>query len=121
MPTELGIFLPKQSGTAFDILKRLCTLLDKRGAETLFFQKGIKYMDSVKHIKKIKRHASVALPTFEHLKNDIATIKERDPAAKSTAEIVLLYSGLHAMFAYRVAHKLYKSEHYLSARRRQSP
>ena len=73
-------------------------------------------MNSVKHIKKIKRHAGVALPTIEHLKNDIATIKERDPAAKSTAEIVLLYSGLHAMIAYRIANKLYRSEHYLSAR-----
>ena len=51
-----------------------------------------------------------------HLKNDIATIKERDPAARSNAEILLLYSGLHAMFAYRVAHKLYLSEHYFSAR-----
>ena len=53
---------------------------------------------------------------LEHLKNDIATIKERDPAARSNAEIVLLYSGLHAMFAYRIANKLYKSEHYFSAR-----
>ena len=74
-------------------------------------------MDSVKHIKNIKRHARVALkPPFEHLKKDIEAIKERDPAAKSTAEIVLLYSGLHATAAYRVAHKLYKSEHYFSAR-----
>ena len=73
-------------------------------------------MDSSNNIKKLKRHARVALPTIEHLKNDIATIKERDPAAKSTAEIVLLYSGLHAMVAYRIANKLYKSEHYFSAR-----
>ena len=53
---------------------------------------------------------------FAQLKNDIATIKERDPAARSNAEIVLLYSGFHAMFAYRIAHKLYLSKHYFSAR-----
>ena len=73
-------------------------------------------MNSAKHIKNIRRRVRASLPTFEHLKNDIATIKERDPAAKSTAEIVLLYSGLHALVAYRVANKLYKSEHYFSAR-----
>lgn len=70
-------------------------------------------MDSVKN----KKHTRVVHHhPFEHLKNDIATIKERDPAARSNAEIVLLYSGLHAMFAYRIAHKLYLSEHYFSAR-----
>ena len=53
---------------------------------------------------------------LDQLKNDIATIKERDPAARSNAEIVLLYSGFHAMFAYRIAHKLYLSKHYFSAR-----
>ena len=53
---------------------------------------------------------------IKHLKNDIALIKERDPAAKSTAEVLLLYSGLHAMFAYRIAHRLYLSEHYFAAR-----
>ena len=64
---------------------------------------------------KTKKHHQDAHP-IRHLKNDIALIKERDPAARSTAEILLLYSGLHAMFAYRVAHKLYKSEHYFAAR-----
>lgn len=53
---------------------------------------------------------------IKHLMNDIALIKERDPAAKSGAEILLLYSGVHAMFAYRIAHKLYLSEHYFAAR-----
>jgi serine O-acetyltransferase len=45
-------------------------------------------------------------------------VKQRDPAARSesTGEILLLYSGVHAILAYRVAHKLYLSQHYLSAR-----
>jgi serine O-acetyltransferase len=71
-------------------------------------------MDSVRQNVKSKKR--VQTRPFEHLKNDIATIKERDPAARSNAEIVLLYSGLHAMIAYRIANKLYKSEHYFSAR-----
>ncbi len=47
---------------------------------------------------------------------DIASVRERDPAAKSDLEVLLLYSGVHAILAYRVAHKLYLSEHYFSAR-----
>ena len=50
------------------------------------------------------------------IKSDVAAIRERDPAAKSDVEIVLLYSGLHAILAYRVAHKLYLGGHSFSAR-----
>ena len=50
------------------------------------------------------------------IKEDVAAIKQRDPAAKSDIEIVLLYSGLHAVLAYRVAHKLYLGGHTFSAR-----
>ena len=53
---------------------------------------------------------------LKHLLNDIELIKERDPAAKSTAEVLLLYPGLHAMFAYRIANVLYKKEHFFGAR-----
>ncbi len=50
------------------------------------------------------------------LRADIEAVRERDPAAKSDLEILLLYSGVHAILAYRVAHKLYLSEHYFAAR-----
>jgi len=74
-------------------------------------------MDSVKKkAMHTKRRTAANHHPLQHLKNDIATIKERDPAARSNAEILLLYSGLHAIFAYRVANKLYRSEHYFSAR-----
>ncbi len=53
---------------------------------------------------------------IKQLKEDIAVIRERDPAARSKGEVVLLYSGLHAVLAYRIAHKLYLSEHYFPAR-----
>lgn len=41
------------------------------------------------------------------LKHEISSIRERDPAAGSDLEILLTYSGLHAVLIYRVAHKLY--------------
>ena len=39
---------------------------------------------------------------------DIASVKERDPAAKSPLEIFLLYPGLHALIAYRISHKIWQ-------------
>ena len=52
----------------------------------------------------------------EEIRADIDAVKSRDPAAKSDIEIMLLYSGVHAILAYRIAHKLYLSNHYFSAR-----
>ena len=52
----------------------------------------------------------------EEINNDIAAVKERDPAAKGNAEILLLNSGVHAILCYRISHKLYLGEHYFSAR-----
>ena len=42
------------------------------------------------------------------VKEDIRTIYENDPAAKILAEFILCYPGLHAMIAYRLAHRLHK-------------
>ncbi len=39
---------------------------------------------------------------------DIKTIKEKDVAAKSTIEVILLYQGFHVLLAHRIAHKLLK-------------
>ena len=50
------------------------------------------------------------------VKEDVKAVRERDPAARSNAEILLLYSGVHALAAYRVAHKLHENEHYFAAR-----
>jgi len=40
--------------------------------------------------------------------NEIKTVKERDPAAKSLLEVLLLYPGLHALVLYRISHKLWE-------------
>jgi serine O-acetyltransferase len=50
------------------------------------------------------------------LKQDIDTIFEQDPAARSYLEVILTYSGLHAIWAHRLAHGFYKRKFYFIAR-----
>ncbi len=45
---------------------------------------------------------------FERLKEDIAAVKERDPAATSTLQILLLYPGLKAIRMHRRANWLWR-------------
>lgn len=68
--------------------------------------------------KKTKRTgiAESVKSCISELKDDVKAVKERDPAAKSTVEVMLTYSGLHAVVAYRISHKLYKKKLYLPAR-----
>ncbi|MGN1416320.1 MAG: serine O-acetyltransferase EpsC [Oscillospiraceae bacterium] len=49
-------------------------------------------------------------------REEIASVKRRDPAARNAFEIVLTYSGLHAVLAYRVSHKLYTEKLFTLAR-----
>ena len=53
---------------------------------------------------------------WERLKEDIQTIKERDPAAKNYLEIFLCYPGLHAIWLHRIAHSFYLGRWYTLAR-----
>ncbi|MCQ6276470.1 serine O-acetyltransferase [Bacillus sp. V3B] len=53
---------------------------------------------------------------FRNLKQDIAVIFEQDPAARSYIEVILTYSGLHAIWSHRIAHALYKGKFYFLAR-----
>lgn len=50
------------------------------------------------------------------ISDDVAGILERDPAARSAAEVLLLYPGLHAVIAYRIAHALYRQKMFFAAR-----
>ena len=45
---------------------------------------------------------------FPNLREDLAVVFERDPAATSRVEVVLAYAGFHALLAYRVAHRLHR-------------
>src|SRR5580692_6251795 len=53
---------------------------------------------------------------FELMREDIGSIMERDPAARSRTEVLLCYPGLWAVWIYRVSHKLWRAEMRLSAR-----
>ncbi len=41
---------------------------------------------------------------FDAIRRDIQSVMERDPAARNWLEVALLYPGLHALWAYRLAH-----------------
>jgi serine O-acetyltransferase len=45
---------------------------------------------------------------FDRLREDIRTVMERDPAARSRLEVLLCYPGVHAQAFHRVAHGLWK-------------
>ena len=62
---------------------------------------------------KVKKKAQKAV---RDLRYDIAAIRDRDPAATSDLEVMLLYSGFHAVALHRAAHALHKRGHKLSAR-----
>ncbi|MFB6222930.1 MAG: serine O-acetyltransferase [Haloarcula sp.] len=53
---------------------------------------------------------------FDRLKADIRTALAKDPAATSATEVVLTYPGLHAIWAYRLAHWLWTHDQTLFAR-----
>ena len=52
---------------------------------------------------------------IKRIKNEIAIVKERDPAIHNSME-VLLYPSFKVMLHYRVAHKLYNRKMYFLAR-----
>jgi serine O-acetyltransferase len=46
--------------------------------------------------------------TFKTLGLDLRAVLERDPAARSRFEVIVLYAGFHAVFFHRVAHGLWR-------------
>ena len=50
------------------------------------------------------------------MRSDIASVVERDPAARSPLEVALLYPGVHAVWAHRLSHSLWQNGAYLPAR-----
>lgn len=62
-----------------------------------------------KVIEKEKKKSKIALIRgIKRVIDDINNIKDKDPAAKSVLEIILLYPGFHALLSYRIANKLKK-------------
>ena len=46
---------------------------------------------------------------FDRMREDIRTVKERDPAARSSFSVLINYPGLHAIWAHRVEHALWNA------------
>ncbi len=53
---------------------------------------------------------------FRRMKEDIEVVFEQDPAARTNWEVILTYSGLHAIWYHRLAHGLYKRKFFFLAR-----
>lgn len=68
----------------------------------------------------IKLAAGKLLRSVSEIKSDIGedvdSIMSRDPAAKNRTEVVLLYSGFHALLMYRLAHSMNKKGMEIPAR-----
>ena len=46
---------------------------------------------------------------FDALRADVRVVRERDPAARSTLEVLLCYPGVHALAMHRVGHRLWRA------------
>lgn len=53
---------------------------------------------------------------FKLLKDDVDVIFEQDPAARNYLEVILTYSGLHAIWAHRLAHFFFRNNLFFIAR-----
>ena len=75
---------------------------------------------AIRQIRELKKGSnkllSMAKDTFSEIDSDIKATKERDPAARSNLEVLLLYPGIHAVAAHRLANKLHKRGLYFPAR-----
>ncbi len=53
---------------------------------------------------------------FMFLRETVAAYKERDPAARSSLEVILCYPGLHAVIWHKLSHALWARRLYVLGR-----
>jgi serine O-acetyltransferase len=53
---------------------------------------------------------------FARIREDIAAVRERDPAARSTLEVLLCYPGVHALALHRASNRLWRAGFTTAAR-----
>ena len=53
---------------------------------------------------------------FKTIRQDVQSVLDRDPAARNWLEVLLCYPGLHAIWAHRLSHRLWKAGFKLLAR-----
>ena len=64
----------------------------------------------------VKKTQNSVKALWREVRYDIEAHRQRDPAASSDAEVLLLYSGMHARLAHRLSHCLYRKGHKFAAR-----
>ncbi len=99
LKVEAEFFSPKQSGTA----RENASL--SYGQRRIFLFLGI-----------IRYEKGEEVVMFKMLKEDIDVVFDQDPAARTYLEVILTYSGLHAIWSHRIAHAFYKRKLYFIAR-----
>jgi len=45
---------------------------------------------------------------FEHIKEDVSCVFDRDPAARTFFEVITTYPGVHALIFHRISHRIWK-------------
>ena len=77
----------------------------------MFKQESITHVPNTeeKKVEKIENTAtnSETLGFFRQVSEDIACVFERDPAARTTFEVLTTYPGVHAIISHRISHKLW--------------
>lgn len=63
-----------------------------------------------------KRRSHGLVSYIRMIRDDINSVMERDPAARSRLEVFLVYSGLHAIWMYRLSHWLWQRKLHFPAR-----
>jgi serine O-acetyltransferase len=53
---------------------------------------------------------------FDHIREDVNSVLERDPAARTRLEVLLCYPGLWAVWIHRVSNRLWRAKFRLAAR-----
>ncbi|MGD8474358.1 MAG: hypothetical protein PVH59_09540, partial [Anaerolineae bacterium] len=65
---------------------------------------------NARSLDKQTRQASIGWR--ERLREDIQTVYDKDPAARSLFEVLTCYPGLHANWFHRLAHRLWKGKRF---------
>lgn len=56
------------------------------------------------NVGNVKSQGTSVITIFRTIREDLRSVFERDPAARSTFEVMLTYPGLHAVWAHRIEH-----------------
>ena len=67
-------------------------------------------------MKKAEEAINAGRRTVADIAYEVRAIRDLDPAARSNAEVLLRYPGLHAVLAHRAAHYLHGKKHFFAAR-----